>query len=273
MYSREAFRVLKIEPTENKKDIKKAYANQVKQYHPEEYPEEWKRIHDALDELVTDQKQQLQIQQDEHLKIAIQKLDKLANVQQVSAWEDFFYHQDMEILCRSAFLYKWGDILLTMKISKELYQFSNGQLKQIIQYCSQNGIIPEQMGLIAPFDYIKGRLRNSQLKTQIKKPIGKLILCLLIIVLLRMARWNLYEDYESAYTTITNQMQEEMNEEAEEQQKIREELGAEADEYRRVQPYLDMFETTTESGMQAFLYATQVITNEQDSCCGMLCAG
>lgn len=43
------FRILEIEPTTDKKEIKKAYAKLVKRYHPEEYPEEWKRIHDAYE--------------------------------------------------------------------------------------------------------------------------------------------------------------------------------------------------------------------------------
>lgn len=43
-----AFDVLGIEQTTDKKAIKKAYALLVKQYHPEEFPEEWKQIHDAF---------------------------------------------------------------------------------------------------------------------------------------------------------------------------------------------------------------------------------
>lgn len=42
-----AFEVLEIEQTTDKKKIKKAYAKLVKQYHPEEFPEEWKRVHEA----------------------------------------------------------------------------------------------------------------------------------------------------------------------------------------------------------------------------------
>lgn len=41
------FRVLQLEPTTDKRTIKRAYANLVKQYHPEEHPDEWKEIHDA----------------------------------------------------------------------------------------------------------------------------------------------------------------------------------------------------------------------------------
>lgn len=49
MYRDEAFRVLGISPTENTKEIKKAYAALVKKYHPEEHPVEWKKIHDAYE--------------------------------------------------------------------------------------------------------------------------------------------------------------------------------------------------------------------------------
>ena len=41
------WKVLGIEPTQNKKEIKKAYAKLLKQYHPEENPEEFKQIQEA----------------------------------------------------------------------------------------------------------------------------------------------------------------------------------------------------------------------------------
>lgn len=41
------YKVLEIEPTESEKEVKIAYASHIKKYHPEENPEEWKRIHDA----------------------------------------------------------------------------------------------------------------------------------------------------------------------------------------------------------------------------------
>ena len=40
-------RTLDIEASADQRAIKKAYALKVKQYHPEEYPEEWERIHNA----------------------------------------------------------------------------------------------------------------------------------------------------------------------------------------------------------------------------------
>jgi len=43
----EAYRILGIEPGSDINEVKKAYASLIKQYHPEEHPEEWKKIHDA----------------------------------------------------------------------------------------------------------------------------------------------------------------------------------------------------------------------------------
>lgn len=42
-----AFEILGIEPTEDKKTIKKAYASLVKKYHPEEDMQKWQEIHEA----------------------------------------------------------------------------------------------------------------------------------------------------------------------------------------------------------------------------------
>lgn len=46
------FKILEIEPTTDKKVIKKAYAKLVKKYHPEEYPDKWKEIHAAYEEAI-----------------------------------------------------------------------------------------------------------------------------------------------------------------------------------------------------------------------------
>ena len=43
----EAYRILGIEPGSDINEVKKAYASLIKQYHPEENPDEWKKIHDA----------------------------------------------------------------------------------------------------------------------------------------------------------------------------------------------------------------------------------
>ena len=43
----QAYAVLRIEPGCTEEEIKKAYAALSRQYHPEEYPEEFQQIHDA----------------------------------------------------------------------------------------------------------------------------------------------------------------------------------------------------------------------------------
>ena len=43
----DAYRILGLESGADIKEVKKAYAALIKQYHPEEHPEEWKKIHDA----------------------------------------------------------------------------------------------------------------------------------------------------------------------------------------------------------------------------------
>lgn len=45
----EAFRILELEPTSDKKKIKKAYAALAKKFHPEEQPEKWEKLHSAYE--------------------------------------------------------------------------------------------------------------------------------------------------------------------------------------------------------------------------------
>lgn len=49
MYEQNVFQILEIEPTDDVRLIKKAYAGLVKRYHPEEYPEKWQDIHNAYE--------------------------------------------------------------------------------------------------------------------------------------------------------------------------------------------------------------------------------
>lgn len=48
--SKNIYEILNIDRDADVKTIKKAYAKLVKQYHPEDNPEEWKRIHDAYEQ-------------------------------------------------------------------------------------------------------------------------------------------------------------------------------------------------------------------------------
>ena len=56
--------ILSIDRNADKKTIKHAYARLVKQYHPEEQPEEWKRIHDAYElamKIASEQQQKVSV--------------------------------------------------------------------------------------------------------------------------------------------------------------------------------------------------------------------
>ena len=44
-----AFKILEIEPTEDKKKIKIAYSKMLKKYHPEDFPEMFIRINEAYE--------------------------------------------------------------------------------------------------------------------------------------------------------------------------------------------------------------------------------
>lgn len=70
------FEVLGIEPTTDQRKIKKAYAQLVKKYHPEEHPQEWKRIHDAYMTAMGQTKEQWQPQEfsEEHDTYAEEKI-------------------------------------------------------------------------------------------------------------------------------------------------------------------------------------------------------
>jgi preprotein translocase subunit SecG len=46
------WQILEIDPTDNKREIKQAYARLLKVYHPEEYPEEFKRLENAYKEAI-----------------------------------------------------------------------------------------------------------------------------------------------------------------------------------------------------------------------------
>lgn len=50
----EAWEILEIEPTRDKKKIKKAYAAKLKNYHPEEYPEKFKMLREAYQAAMDD---------------------------------------------------------------------------------------------------------------------------------------------------------------------------------------------------------------------------
>lgn len=73
MYYSKAFEILKISATCDKKIIKKAYAELVKQYHPEEQPDEWKMIHDAYETAIRYAKIQRTHVESENVKVYVRE--------------------------------------------------------------------------------------------------------------------------------------------------------------------------------------------------------
>ena len=45
----DAFKILEIDPTDDKKKIKVAYSKMLKKYHPEDFPEMFMRINEAYE--------------------------------------------------------------------------------------------------------------------------------------------------------------------------------------------------------------------------------
>lgn len=47
------FDILGIEPTDNVREIKRAYAEKSREVHPEEHPVEFERLHEAYEEALS----------------------------------------------------------------------------------------------------------------------------------------------------------------------------------------------------------------------------
>ena len=56
MTNKESFALLEIDPTDDETAIKKAYARKIRKIHPEENPDEWKKIRDAYETLLNSAK-------------------------------------------------------------------------------------------------------------------------------------------------------------------------------------------------------------------------
>lgn len=56
MTNKESFALLEIDPTDDETAIKKAYARKIRKIHPEENPDEWKKIRDAYETLLNSTK-------------------------------------------------------------------------------------------------------------------------------------------------------------------------------------------------------------------------
>lgn len=88
------FEILEIEPTNEEKEIKKAYAKLVKKYHPEEYPEKWKEIHEAY-KMALDL---AQAKREEHDGLGIDKMEPPLRLTEENPPAPVMKSADMEIL-------------------------------------------------------------------------------------------------------------------------------------------------------------------------------
>lgn len=78
-----AWEILEIEPTSDKKTIKRAYAKLLKQYHPEENPEEFKQIQAAYQQCLHSDQEMESVSYEQNIE---SKQD--INIQPISTKED-----------------------------------------------------------------------------------------------------------------------------------------------------------------------------------------
>lgn len=76
-----AWEILGIEPTKDKKEIKKAYARLLKQYHPEENPEEFKQIQAAYQQCLHSDQEIESVSFEQNKKILKHNLFQLKKIQ------------------------------------------------------------------------------------------------------------------------------------------------------------------------------------------------
>lgn len=171
---RDAYEILGIDQDADTKTIKRAYAELVKQYHPEEQPEEWKRIHDAYElairsseqagrrmsseqtgsqiaseqtgqeDIFADIEERAQKQQSTEDKEYQGKFDSAMNEirritwhskMKLSDWKTFFEQADiLPIVSQGKLLREMGDGLTLQKINGDIYNYLNKQLDSIADF-------------------------------------------------------------------------------------------------------------------------------------------
>lgn len=189
------YEILGIDRNADTKTIKRAYAKLVKQYHPEEYPEEWERIHNAYEcamRIATGgERNILSEHQERELDDIFKDVEKIANEQweekesaekqklilalravrhmtekktlRIEEWKAFFSLKDiLPVISQREFLRGLGDCLTSKKMDDELYLYFNGQLERICDYLEQNGVnMREQQRYINDFEYVKAKIRDA----------------------------------------------------------------------------------------------------------------
>lgn len=87
--------VLGIEPTTDVVAIKRAFAQKAKQYHPEEYPEEYKKLRNAYKKAIAQAKQQSQTQESEKTVAEKSAPEKPVHKKNSRATNDTFNFEDI----------------------------------------------------------------------------------------------------------------------------------------------------------------------------------
>ena len=193
--SHDIYEILGIDRNADMKTIKKVYAKLVKQYHPEEYPEEWERIHNAYEcamRIAIDRGQNISSEhQESELDDIFKDVEKIANEQweekeraekqklmlalravrhmtekkklRIEEWRAFFSLKNiLPVVSQREFLHELGDCLTSKKMNDELYLYFNEQMDIICDYLEQNGVnMRAQERYISDFEYVKAQIRAA----------------------------------------------------------------------------------------------------------------
>lgn len=197
-----AFDTLGIEVTKEKRKIKKAYAERIKQYHPEENKGEWMRIHEAYeaamkyaesDEPIPKkyQEEQLHKEQENNLKQRMYELMQIKDNHAYGEWKRFFEQEfteaadisAMQVLLEIVQAYPLQEevVRLIMNIMEERaqkYQASNISNKanvaaEIVKFSQAQ--IPQQNIDIENVEYRSVRKRR-------KVPVGIIVTIIIVLI-------------------------------------------------------------------------------------------
>ena len=100
MIDHDIWEILAIPPTSDKKLIKQAYARQLKKYHPEDHPEEFKRLQSAYQQALSHHKASDYLTDIPHIKHPTKKLTHELELEQQSLQDDEMikdYSLDLEL--------------------------------------------------------------------------------------------------------------------------------------------------------------------------------
>lgn len=136
-----AFEILGIEPTQDKKTIKETGALSAEVDEPEG----------------TDSKER-------KLQKALTALDQMERYHKLGYedWKELFSREEyQQAMSQSSFLYRWSEILEKLTIDKKLYQLMVGKLKSIARHQDDNEQTAETVGLIEPIELTEMKIRAA----------------------------------------------------------------------------------------------------------------